>query len=363
MRTFQSSSGHCSPGMGAGASTTSTETDGRISSSYPFPPHALSTETAKTTQTKTQPTRLSTATTAVYHSVMNQPSAPKSLTFDQARAPGPHDLARRPSPNVCLVGVRRAHLHAAAQWPHPRRPRCRGSGGASRTAPASAGVVVSTVFGPSRSVGTPWGEPRIEDCVFDRCRRKGFIHHQADLINCRFIGKMNGCIWNGTSPVHRRGRRNLIHGNDFSKAIIAPDPAWRSGLQLRRGGRPRDLARQGSSWDAHASIDVLLLCGAGLAKTKQYLAERSDGEAHAAHEYLLRCEAAADSRGSRPPGGRPGTTRTTASRMRRESPTRRVTIRGMCVPSSSTGCEFAGRRRRQTWWVSATRRTSVGEFW
>jgi hypothetical protein len=46
------------------------------------------------------------------------------------------------------------------------------------------------------------------------------------------------------------------------------------------------------SWDAHASIDVQLLCGAGLDETKAYLSERLDG--HEALEYLFSCEAAGD---------------------------------------------------------------------
>jgi hypothetical protein len=48
-----------------------------------------------------------------------------------------------------------------------------------------------------------------------------------------------------------------------------------------------------SSWDAHCSIDVQLLCGAGLEQTKAHLA--TDGTEHAAAlAYLLRCEAAGD---------------------------------------------------------------------
>jgi hypothetical protein len=47
-----------------------------------------------------------------------------------------------------------------------------------------------------------------------------------------------------------------------------------------------------SSFDAHCSIDVQLLCGAGLAATKAHL--EADGSPDAAHalEYLLGCEAA-----------------------------------------------------------------------
>ncbi|GAA4618126.1 hypothetical protein GCM10023195_81260 [Actinoallomurus liliacearum] len=49
-----------------------------------------------------------------------------------------------------------------------------------------------------------------------------------------------------------------------------------------------------SSWDAHGSIDVQLLCGAGLAETKEHLAAASSEDASAALAYLLSCEAAGD---------------------------------------------------------------------
>jgi len=49
-----------------------------------------------------------------------------------------------------------------------------------------------------------------------------------------------------------------------------------------------------SSWDAHCSIDVQLLCGAGLEATKKYLAAEGSPRAAAALDYLLQCEAADD---------------------------------------------------------------------
>jgi hypothetical protein len=49
-----------------------------------------------------------------------------------------------------------------------------------------------------------------------------------------------------------------------------------------------------SSWDAHHSIDVQLLCGAGLEQTKRYLAAEKSDEAAQALAYLLECEAAGD---------------------------------------------------------------------
>lgn len=75
--------------------------------------------------------------------------------------------------------------------------------------------------------GYTMGQARFEECVFDRCRFDGYIHQDADLIDCRFTGKMDGCVWNGASSPYEGGRRNVIHGNDFSEAVIGPNVAWR----------------------------------------------------------------------------------------------------------------------------------------
>lgn len=64
-------------------------------------------------------------------------------------------------------------------------------------------------------------------------------------------------------------------------------------VQLFNAGRLDDVLpiweAKGSSWDAHCSIDVQLLCGAGLEATKAHLAEEED-----ALTYLIECEAAGD---------------------------------------------------------------------
>ncbi|MCQ4083986.1 hypothetical protein NGB36_26215 [Streptomyces sp. RB6PN25] len=53
-----------------------------------------------------------------------------------------------------------------------------------------------------------------------------------------------------------------------------------------------------SSWDADCSIDVQLLCGAGLAGTKAFLCRHPASEqAQAALQRLLGCEAAGDFEG------------------------------------------------------------------
>jgi hypothetical protein len=49
-----------------------------------------------------------------------------------------------------------------------------------------------------------------------------------------------------------------------------------------------------AGWDAYCTIDVQLLCGAGLEETKAYLAADGSEEASAALARLRECEAAGD---------------------------------------------------------------------
>ena len=55
-----------------------------------------------------------------------------------------------------------------------------------------------------------------------------------------------------------------------------------------------------ASMDADASIDVQLLCGRGLAETKEYLEGEHSKEAAAAAERIAACEAAGDFDGFSP---------------------------------------------------------------
>ncbi|SDM40931.1 hypothetical protein SAMN05421874_1791 [Nonomuraea maritima] len=52
-----------------------------------------------------------------------------------------------------------------------------------------------------------------------------------------------------------------------------------------------------SSWDADSSIDVQLLCGAGLEETKAYLTATNSPAALAVLDCLLLCERAGDFEG------------------------------------------------------------------
>ena len=69
-------------------------------------------------------------------------------------------------------------------------------------------------------------------------------------------------------------------------------------VQLFNAGSVNDVLAiwraKESSWDAHCSMDVQLLCGAGLERTKQHLAAEGSQTARAALDYLERCETAGD---------------------------------------------------------------------
>ncbi|MET8362763.1 hypothetical protein AB0J68_14470 [Micromonospora sp. NPDC049580] len=69
-------------------------------------------------------------------------------------------------------------------------------------------------------------------------------------------------------------------------------------LQLFNAGQLSDVLviwqAKEASFDAHCSIDVQLLCGAGLAATKAHLEADGSPDAADALQYLLECEAAGD---------------------------------------------------------------------
>ena len=78
------------------------------------------------------------------------------------------------------------------------------------------------------------GKALFEGCTFLNCRWEGHFAYDTDLVGCRFIGRMNGCVWGGrseptaTQPV----RRNLISGNDFSEAQLTENIGWRADSPL-----------------------------------------------------------------------------------------------------------------------------------
>lgn len=67
-----------------------------------------------------------------------------------------------------------------------------------------------------------------EDCTFVNCRWEGHFANDAWLINNRFIGKMNGCVWFGAGDVGR----NVIAGNNFSETIFTTNVAFRNAFPV-----------------------------------------------------------------------------------------------------------------------------------
>lgn len=78
--------------------------------------------------------------------------------------------------------------------------------------------------------GFDTGAGRFENCTFVNCRWEGHFGYDADLIDCRFVGRMNGCVWGGTGlKEDSRGqvRRNVITGNDFTEVTFTDNVGWR----------------------------------------------------------------------------------------------------------------------------------------
>ncbi len=66
---------------------------------------------------------------------------------------------------------------------------------------------------------------RFENCTFVNCRWEGHFAYGTDLVDCRFIGRMNGCVWGGTDRDSER--RSIITGNDFTETKFSDNVAWR----------------------------------------------------------------------------------------------------------------------------------------
>lgn len=77
--------------------------------------------------------------------------------------------------------------------------------------------------------GFSLGQARYEDCTFLNCRWEGSFARSADLVRCRFVGKMNGCVWFGEDPLRpeQQPRRNEVFGNDFTETVFTDNVDWR----------------------------------------------------------------------------------------------------------------------------------------
>jgi len=83
------------------------------------------------------------------------------------------------------------------------------------------------------------GAGRFENCTFVNCRWEGHFAYDADLISCRFIGRMNGCVWGGTGLDSER--RNVITGNDFTEVKFTDNVGWRRDFPVADQVWPEDF--------------------------------------------------------------------------------------------------------------------------
>ena len=97
--------------------------------------------------------------------------------------------------------------------------------------------------------GFSLAQARFEDCTFLSCRWEGHFAHDADLVGCRFVGRMNGCVWFGTgSTVGRAARRNVVEGNDFTQTRFTTNVGWRRDFPIADQHWPDDYRPVVDAW-------------------------------------------------------------------------------------------------------------------
>jgi hypothetical protein len=69
-----------------------------------------------------------------------------------------------------------------------------------------------------------------EGCTFINCRWEGHFAHDASLVDCTFLGTMNGCVWFGDSD---RGA-NLLRRNDFTDVRFTDNVGWRHSFPVEQ---------------------------------------------------------------------------------------------------------------------------------
>lgn len=79
-----------------------------------------------------------------------------------------------------------------------------------------------------------------EACTFVNCRWEGHFAHDASLVDCTFLGRMNGCVWFGESD---RGP-NVVRGNDFSQVQFTDNVGWRRSFPVKQQQWPTGYSPQ-----------------------------------------------------------------------------------------------------------------------
>jgi hypothetical protein len=74
-----------------------------------------------------------------------------------------------------------------------------------------------------------FGDVALIGCDFTNAHLNGWFTWEADVIECRFAGRLEGVVFTASDPDGRR--RNEIRGNDFREADLV-DVAFRGGVDL-----------------------------------------------------------------------------------------------------------------------------------
>lgn len=72
------------------------------------------------------------------------------------------------------------------------------------------------------------GHATYQDCTFVNCRWEGHFANDAWLVDNRFLGTMNGCVWYGRG----HSAPNLIEGNDFTGTRFTTNVSFRGDFPI-----------------------------------------------------------------------------------------------------------------------------------
>ena len=80
------------------------------------------------------------------------------------------------------------------------------------------------------------GRVRLEECDLTEADLRGWFAYDADIVNCRFGGRLSEVVFSGTDAEARR--RNDFHGNDFRAAELDDVSFSSIDLDAPTGERP-----------------------------------------------------------------------------------------------------------------------------
>jgi hypothetical protein len=79
-------------------------------------------------------------------------------------------------------------------------------------------------------IGSGFGDVRLEECDFESADLRDWFSTSADIINCRFAGRVEQVVFFGRDP-HDPRSHNEFRGNDFRESDLE-DVAFRYGIDL-----------------------------------------------------------------------------------------------------------------------------------